>query len=141
MENHGRETMTIGALAKSAGVNTSRIRYYEETGLLPQAVRSRAGQRVYLPADLKRLIFVKRSCDFGFPLAEVRKLLALSTNNKKDCGEVAEIAKAHRVELRIKIKELRALEKSLNQFVSDCEEQCCGGASRDCVIFDGLDVG
>jgi len=128
-------------LAKLAGVNTSRVRYYEEIGLLPSPVRTRAGQRIYVADDLKRLIFVKRSCDFGFPLSEVKKLLALSTSSRKECGEVVDIAKSHRTNLRLKIKELRELEKSLNQFISACDETCCGGASRDCVIFDGMDVG
>ena len=38
--------LTIGQLAKSASVTTPTIRYYEEIGLLPQACRSPAGQRI-----------------------------------------------------------------------------------------------
>ena len=38
--------LTIGQLAKAAGVSTPTIRYYEEIGLLPKAGRSAAGQRM-----------------------------------------------------------------------------------------------
>ena len=40
----------------SASVTTPTIRYYEEIGLLPQAGRSPAGQRIYDDSDLERLV-------------------------------------------------------------------------------------
>jgi DNA-binding transcriptional MerR regulator len=44
------------------------IRYYEEIGLLRPADRQAGGQRVYGDDDVKRLTFVRRCRDLGFPL-------------------------------------------------------------------------
>jgi DNA-binding transcriptional MerR regulator len=51
---------TIGQLSSSAGVSRYAIRYYERMKLLPQAVRSQSGYRLYSEADLERLRFIKR---------------------------------------------------------------------------------
>ena len=49
------ETMTIGDLAKVAGVPPRTIRFYESKGVLPIPGRSSSGYRLYRPDDLKRL--------------------------------------------------------------------------------------
>ena len=45
---------TIGQLAKTAGVPTSTVRYYERRGLLTSEARSRGNYRLYGPAALER---------------------------------------------------------------------------------------
>jgi len=40
--------LTIGEVAKQAGLRPSAIRYYEKAGLLPKPLRS-GGQRLYSP--------------------------------------------------------------------------------------------
>lgn len=47
--------MTIGELAKLAGVSTKTIRFYSNEGLLPSSNRSQAGYRLYTFEDLERL--------------------------------------------------------------------------------------
>jgi hypothetical protein len=52
-------TMTIGQLAKQAGVNIDTIRYYERNGLVPEPVRVRRGLETLIDAcpshgDLER---------------------------------------------------------------------------------------
>ena len=130
--------LTIGKLAKAAGVTTPTIRYYEEIGLLPAAGRSESGQRVYGDDDLERLTFVRRCRDFGFGIAQVRLLVGLSISADKDCREVGDIARGHLGEVQAKLVELRALERSLQRFVSQCDSVCCGGPGRDCVVFKDL---
>lgn len=137
MNVHAR-VITIGDLAKSAGVSTPTIRYYEEIGLLPPAGRSAAGQRVYEESDLERLTFIRRCRDFGFSIDQVRLLAGLSISADRDCGEVRDIARAHLGEVREKLLELRALEDSLEGFVDQCEVACAGGPGRDCVVFKDL---
>jgi DNA-binding transcriptional MerR regulator len=77
--------LTIGKLAKAAGVSTPTIRYYEEIGLLPPADRSESGQRVYGAEDLERLTFIRRCRDFGFGIEQVRLLAGLSISADRDC--------------------------------------------------------
>ncbi len=130
--------LTIGALARRAGVRTSRIRYYERIGLLPPAVRSGGDQRVYTGADLARVVFVRRCRDFGFSVEEVRELVSLSARPGQDCADVGAIARARRDAVRGKLAELQNLEASLSAFVADCESVCCGRRNSECVIFEKI---
>lgn len=67
--------LTIGELARRAGVATSALRYWEELGLLRAATRI-SGQRRYpeTAAGLVGMILLLR--DAGFSLAEQKALLA-----------------------------------------------------------------
>lgn len=130
--------LTIGAIAKAAGVSTPTIRYYEGIGLLPRPVRSAAHQRLYTSADLDRLIFVRRCRDFGFGIETVRSLLGMSVRDDKDCSSTREIVAAHLSGLRQQLEEMKVLETQLAGFVARCDESCAGGAARDCAIFSDL---
>jgi len=133
--------LTIGQLAKAAGIATSAIRYYEDIGLLPTAGRSAAGQRVYAEAELERLTFIRRCRDFGFSIDQVRVLAGLSISPDRDCSEVRDMAHTHLSEVRAKLNELKALEVSLAAFAEQCDSACAGGPGRDCVVFENLKVG
>jgi DNA-binding transcriptional MerR regulator len=66
--------LTIGELARRAGVSTSALRYYEELGLLPAPARV-SGQRRY-PESAARLVgVILLHSDAGFTLAEQKALL------------------------------------------------------------------
>ena len=69
--------LTIGALAEAAGTNPKTVRYYEEIGLLPKPARAANGYRDYPATTLDRLRFVLRARHLGFPVEDVRDLLAL----------------------------------------------------------------
>ena len=78
--------LKIGALADRTGTNSPTIRYYEEIGLLPSADRQAGGQRIYGSEDIKRLTFIRRCRDFGFPIEAVRSLAAVLYDPKSSCG-------------------------------------------------------
>src|SRR5262245_40667304 len=107
------EAMTIGALAAGTGCSVPTIRYYEEIGLLPAASRRTSGHRVYGPADLQRLTFIRRCRDFGFSIEQVRAFVALAGSPARDCRAARDLAQQHLIGVRQKLKELRALERSL----------------------------
>lgn len=130
--------LTIGQLAKAAGVTTPTVRYYEEIGLLPKAGRSAAGQRIYDESELERLTFIRRCRDFGFSIDQVRVLAGLSISPDRDCSEVRDMAHAHLGDVRTKLAELKALEASLEAFATRCDTACAGGPGRDCVVFEDL---
>lgn len=60
-------TLRIGELASQGSVNLETIRYYEREGLMRPPKRTPSGHRAYLPADLLRLRFIKRSQALGSP--------------------------------------------------------------------------
>jgi MerR family transcriptional regulator, copper efflux regulator len=130
--------LTIGALAKAAGITTPTIRYYEEIGLLPPAKRTASGQRHYDESDISRLTFIKQCRDFGFSIEQVRVLLDLSISTERDCAETRDIAQAHLDEVRARMVELGALQTRLQDFVTRCNDVCAGGPGCDCVIFKDM---
>ena len=66
--------LTIGQVARSAGVATSTIRYYESIGLLPEPERE-SGQRRYDDSVLGKLAFIGVAQSAGFKLEEIRELV------------------------------------------------------------------
>jgi DNA-binding transcriptional MerR regulator len=90
--------LTIGEVARKAGLRASAIRFYEKIGLLPKPIRS-SGQRRYDPSILGRLAVLQRARDCGFTLEEARGFF-------NDCGRPSE--RWQRV-ARKKIAELDAL--------------------------------
>jgi len=67
--------MSIGEVARRAGMRTSALRYYEDAGILPPAARTN-GRRRY-SEDLVRLIEVARFArSVGFSLSEIKRLFS-----------------------------------------------------------------
>jgi MerR family gold-responsive transcriptional activator of gol and ges genes len=70
------QPLRVGQLARATGVPTKTIRYYEQVGVLPFALRSAAGYRQYFRQDVHRLLFVRRARALGLSLAQLRDLKA-----------------------------------------------------------------
>lgn len=130
--------LKIGGLARRTGMNTPTIRYYEEIGLLPPPERQEGNQRRYGEDDVRRLTFIRRCRDFGFPIAQVRVLASLVQDPERSCLEARDLAQAHLVRVRAKLKELRELEKSIADFVERCDTACAGGHGPECTILEDL---
>ena len=79
----GRGQLTIGAVARRAGMNASRIRYYEAIGVLPEPDRI-AGKRRYSEQVLRRLAIVDAAQRVGFTLDEIRELLGSRDRSAHD---------------------------------------------------------
>ncbi len=67
-------TLTIGEVARRAGIATSAVRYYERQGLLAADDRA-AGQRRFRSETLRRLVFIGMLQDAGLSLDEIRGIL------------------------------------------------------------------
>lgn len=80
--------LTIGQLAKRAGVNIETIRYYERRGLIPEPPRNKSGHREYSLGEVKRTEFIKRSQALGFSLKEISELLSLRMEPGTTCADV-----------------------------------------------------
>jgi MerR family copper efflux transcriptional regulator len=110
--------MTIGRLAKQAGVNIDTIRYYERNGLIPEPTRRLSGYREYGPTDLARLRFILRAKDLGFTLAEIGELLSLSAD--RDVSGVKRRAEDRLEQVEHKIKELQRVRRGLKTLIDAC---------------------
>jgi MerR family copper efflux transcriptional regulator len=130
--------MTIGQLATSTRCTIPIIRYYEAIGLLPKANRRVNKHRIYGHTDLQRRIFIRHCRDFGFPIKQVRELVALVRSPERDCTAARDVATVRLIEVGRKLKELHALERRLKRFVEECSAQCAGGPARECIILEDL---
>ena len=111
-------SMTIGRLAKQAGVNIDTIRYYERNGLIPEPVRRASGYREYEVADVRRLRFIMRAKDLGFTLAEIGELLSLSAD--RDVRGVKRRAEQRVEQVEYKITELQRVRRGLKALIDAC---------------------
>ena len=125
--------ITIGELAKAAGVNVETIRYYQRIGLLSLPSRDYGSIRRYLAEDLKRIRFIKRAQKLGFSLDEVALLLGLSDG--KHCAETKVLAQKKLTMVEEKIADLEIIQKALKGLVTKCAK---GSRGCGCPIIDAL---
>jgi DNA-binding transcriptional MerR regulator len=115
MENQ----LHIGDLARQAGVAPSLVRYYEEIGLLPPAVRTDNGYRVYHQADVERLHFIQRAKALDFSLEEIGEILGLRERGEAPCAYVINQIGAKIAEVDRKMAALARLKAELVQLQAE----------------------
>jgi MerR family transcriptional regulator, redox-sensitive transcriptional activator SoxR len=99
--------LTIGEVARRAGMRTSRIRYYESVGLLPAPERI-SGMRSYDQDVLRRLGIIDVARRVGFTLDEIRDLLGAEHGlAHRRLRRLAERKLAHIDELIVRAQAMR----------------------------------
>jgi DNA-binding transcriptional MerR regulator len=126
--------LAIGDLARETGTKVQTIRWYEEVGVLPPAIRTAGNQRRYDRRHLERLGFVRHARELGFPLAAIRELLALADHPEASCTAADSIARRQLQEVRSKIARLQALEREFERMIDSCGQGCIG----DCRVIEVL---
>jgi MerR family copper efflux transcriptional regulator len=130
------KSLTIGALARAAGVKVETIRYYERRGLLRQPERPESGYRRYPPDAVKRVRFIKSAQKLGFSLREIQELLDLGSGPRSDCSEVLAITKRKIADVESKIKALDKIRSVLLELASHCPAE---GNLTQCPIWERLE--
>ncbi len=131
---------SIGELASLTCCNVPTIRYYEQIGLIPVAERSMNGRRHYQETDLKRLTFIKRCRNFGFPVEQIKSLLVVFDDGDRSCNVVVDMAQAHLDSVRTKLEELQQLEANLAALVHKARSNCDYHSARDCKLIKDLSL-
>lgn len=116
--NEHPETLTIGALAETAGVNVETIRFYQRKGLMREPERPLGGIRRYGEADLARVRFIKSAQRLGFSLDEIADLLKLEDGTH--CTEAREQAERKLADVRARLADLHRMEEALQGLVECC---------------------
>lgn len=129
--------MNIGQASKASGVSAKMIRYYEQTGLIPEADRTESGYRDYSPSDVYMLRFIRRARDLGFSVNEINELLELWRDETRQSAEVKRLAKGHVQELQNKIKGLQDMVHTLTVLIKSCR----GDHRPHCPILQRLENG
>src|SRR5690606_23789083 len=125
--------LTIGELAKRAGLRTSALRYYEREGLLEPAERTEAGYRLYAPEAEQTLRFIQRAQRLGFSLADIRALLP---GRDVSPEQVVRVAEDRFVELERQLTALRVMRHDLELFLLDLRRDVADQV--DTPLFDRL---
>lgn len=126
------ETLTIGRLAKSAGVGVETIRYYQQRGLLP--VPESFGAYRHYPVSLgSRIRFIKRAQELGFSLEEISELLSLEDG--VDRASIRRITLQRLAEIQTRLTDLNRMKKALSKLIHECEHT---GIERPCPIISTL---
>ena len=131
--------MLIGEAAKAAACSVPTIRYYEQVGMLAAADRTLGGQRTYQRKDVERLILIRRCRDFGMSIKQVKALIEIR-DSPASCNNALDVVAHHRDALRVRIAELKALDRALTLMAARCESDCAGGAAACCSIYEDLAV-
>lgn len=126
--------MNIGDVARTTGLNSRTIRFYESIGLVGEPDRSAGGYRQYSEKDVHRLRFVASARALGFPVDEIRHLLALYDDRDRSSADVKKLVLHHVGEIDRKLAELKAMRRTLLHLA----ERCHGDERPDCPILEGL---
>jgi MerR family redox-sensitive transcriptional activator SoxR len=122
--------LTIGEVARRAGVATSSIRYYERIELLPKPERV-GGQRRYGTDVLGKLGFIGVAQSAGFKLAEIRELIE-GVDSAAGMGEQMRALSARKL---TEVEALLERTKAMKGWLEVAKE--CGCATpAECALFE-----
>src|SRR5437899_6524201 len=113
-------TMTIGQVARRAGVGVETVRFYERKGLLAEPARKASGYRQYEEGEVARLRFIRRAKELGFTLKEIADLLALRLGPDNTCAAVRQRAQAKLADIEARILDLQRIRQALIGLTASC---------------------
>lgn len=115
--------LTIGKLAREAGVSVETIRYYHKRGLLDQPAKpDTGGYRAYCGKDVGRIRFIKNAQQMGFSLAEIGELLTHVL--EMNCHATKELTKKKLRSIEDQLINLEKTREALNGLVTECSLDC-----------------
>ena len=121
--------LTIGEVARRAGVATSAIRYYERVGLLPPPQRV-SGQRRYDEDVLGRLAFIAVAQSAGFTLREIGELASRTVDEQDLSGPMRALSERKLPEVQAAIERAEAMRGWL-----EAASGCDCATPDDCALF------
>jgi len=121
-------TLTIGEVARAAGMRSSRIRYYEAHGVLPEPERI-SGMRRYSPDIVRRLAIIDLAQCVGFSLAEIGQILGPDKRPAHDRIRTLAIDKLPQIE------DLIERANTIRTLLTTCAACDCESLDQ-CTLFD-----
>lgn len=94
------ETMTIGQLAARTGLSVRTLRFYADSGVLPESGRTESGYRLFSPDSVARARLIRTLRELGVGLDDVRRVLGAEAT-------LAEVAATHAGAIDAQIRSLR----------------------------------
>ncbi|HLF39694.1 MAG TPA: heavy metal-responsive transcriptional regulator [Burkholderiales bacterium] len=129
--------LTIGKVARSAGLAIDTVRFYEREGLLDKPARTASGYRHYTIDAVARLRFIRQAKDLGFSLSEIKELLALRVAPGKSCADVKARAEAKIADVEQRIAQLNRMKRALTKLATACSGR---GPTSTCPILEAMEA-
>jgi len=126
--------MQIGSAAEASGVTPKMIRHYEVIGLITQGARRMNNYRDYDQKEVHELRFIRSARDLGFSLEEIRGLLDLWRDKRRQSSDVSKLVSDHLAGIERKLVELHLIASTLKALLGSCH----GDQRPECPILDGL---
>ena len=125
----GVRMLSVGEVAKRAGVAVSTLHFYESKGLI-ESTRNAGNQRRYPVLVLRTIAIIKVAQRTGIPLEEIKNAFGrYPPNSKLTAAQWGEMSTAWREDLNVRIRALEALRDSLDNCIG------CGCLSlEDCPL-------
>ena len=99
--------MKIAEVSERYGISPDTLRYYERIGLIPQVNRNESGIRDYGEIDMKRVEFIKCMRSAGLPIETLIEYVGLVQQGDKTIEARKEILKEQRMQLAVRLAEMR----------------------------------
>ena len=136
MKTSPQKRMTIGLVARRAGVGVETVRFYERQGLIKEPERRMSGYREYDEEVVSRLGFIRRGKELGFTLKKIKELLSLRRDPSTPAADVKRRAGAKIADIEAKIEMLQKMKKALEKLTSACRGHA---TSAECPLLHALD--
>ena len=130
------DALTIGKVARGAGLAIDTVRYYEREGLLQKPARTSSGYRQYSADAVTRLRFIRQAKELGFSLYEIKELLSLRVTPGKSCADVRAHAEHKIADVDRRIASLKRVRGALMKLTSACSGK---GPVSQCPILEALE--
>ena len=130
------ESLTIGKIARLAGIGVETVRFYEKKGLINKPPRRGSGYRLYPEETVHQLRFIRRAKEIGFTLKEIKELLALKLDSETTCADIRRRAEMKIEDIEAKIRTLEKMSETLKKLTLACSGQ---GPASECPILEAIE--
>jgi DNA-binding transcriptional MerR regulator len=130
--------MSIGELAKAAGVSPDTLRHYERKGVLPRAVRLPNAYRQFPSVALDRVLLVRRALSLGFTIDELARILGVKERGGAPCRQVRDLAAKKLSEIEQRLQEIRTLRREFQTLLKDWDRRLAKTRSGRAYLLETL---
>lgn len=114
--------LRIGEVSTQTQLSVKTVRYYEERGLIQASRRSSGGFRLFEPAVLTRLHFIRRSQALGLSLQDIQDILDIADRGSRPCKNVRQKFQAKIEAIDDQIEQLQQLRTQLLELMEGADQ-------------------
>lgn len=124
--------LTIGQVARAAGVSVETVRFYERRKLIQQPLKPHSGIRTYPDDTVSRIKLIRNARKVGFSLREIEALMSIRAQPDSQCLQVLERVRAKVAAIERELASLTEKRDLLRKAIETCPAR---GPASECPIF------